>query len=52
LEAGVPEEAYENAFALQICADDVFLKATGRHLCLLLNFGKSRLEIARVAHDL
>jgi GxxExxY protein len=29
-----------------------YLKATGRHLCLLLNFGKSRLEIKRVAHEL
>ena len=29
-----------------------YLKATGLHLCLLLNFGKPRLEIKRVAHDL
>ena len=29
-----------------------YLKATGLHLCLLLNFGRSRLEIHRVAHDL
>jgi GxxExxY protein len=29
-----------------------YLKATGLHLCLLLNFGKSRLEIQRVAHRL
>ena len=27
-------------------------KATGLHLCLLLNFGKSRLEIHRIAHGL
>jgi GxxExxY protein len=27
-------------------------KATGLHLCLLLNFGGSRLEIRRIAHDL
>jgi GxxExxY protein len=29
-----------------------YLKATGLHLCLLLNFGKPRLEIHRVAHEL
>jgi GxxExxY protein len=29
-----------------------YLKATGLRLCLLLNFGKSRLEIQRVAHGL
>ena len=29
-----------------------YLKATGRQLCLLLNFGKPRLEIKRVAHGL
>ena len=29
-----------------------YLKATGLHLCLLLNFGKSRLEIQRIAHNL
>ena len=29
-----------------------YLKATGLRLCLLLNFGKPRLEIRRVAHDL
>lgn len=29
-----------------------YLKATGLHLCLLLNFGKSRLEIQRVPHRL
>jgi GxxExxY protein len=29
-----------------------YLKATGPRLCLLLNFGKSRLEIQRVAHGL
>lgn len=28
------------------------LKATGLHLCLLLNFGRSRLEIRRIAHGL
>ena len=28
------------------------LKATGLQLCLLLNFGKPRLEIKRVAHGL
>jgi GxxExxY protein len=32
------------------CAN--YLKATGLQLCLLLNFGKSRLEIKRVAHGL
>ncbi|HUD59037.1 MAG TPA: GxxExxY protein [Acetobacteraceae bacterium] len=29
-----------------------YLKATGLHLCLLLNFGKPRLEIQRIAHSL
>ena len=29
-----------------------YLKATGIHLCLLINFGKPRLEIRRVAHGL
>ena len=29
-----------------------YLKATGLHLCLLLNFGRSRLEIRRIAHNL
>ena len=29
-----------------------YLKATGLHLCLLLNFGKPRLEIKRGAHGL
>ena len=29
-----------------------YLKATGQRLCLLLNFGKPRLEIQRVAHGL
>jgi GxxExxY protein len=29
-----------------------YLKATGLHLCLLLNFGKSRLEIQRIVHGL
>ena len=29
-----------------------YLKGTGLHLCLLLNFGKPRLEIKRVVHGL
>jgi GxxExxY protein len=29
-----------------------YLKATGLHLCLLLNFGKPRLEIRRIVHGL
>ena len=29
-----------------------YLKATGLRLCLLINFGKPRLEIRRVAHGL
>lgn len=28
------------------------LAATGLHLCLLLNFGNSRVEVQRVAHGL
>ena len=29
-----------------------YLKATGLHLCLLLNFGKARVEIQRIVRDL
>jgi GxxExxY protein len=29
-----------------------YLKATGLHLCLLLNFGKPRLKIQRIARGL
>ena len=29
-----------------------YLKATGLRLCLLLNFGRPRLEIHRIAHEL
>ena len=29
-----------------------YLKATGLHLCLLLNFAKPRLQIHRIAHEL
>ena len=29
-----------------------YLRATGMHLCLLLNFGKPRLEIRRIVHNL
>ena len=29
-----------------------YLKATGLQLCLLLNFGKPRLEIKRMVHGL
>jgi len=29
-----------------------YLKATGLHLCLLLNFATPRLEIHRIAHEL
>jgi GxxExxY protein len=42
-------KALDNAHTAQ-CLN--YLKATGLHLCLLLNFGKSRLEIQRIAHDL
>jgi GxxExxY protein len=42
-------KSLDNAHAAQ-CLN--YLKATGLHLCLLLNFGKSRLEIQRIAHDL
>ena len=40
-------KALDSAHAAQ-CIN--YLKATGLHLCLLLNFGKSRLEIQRFAH--
>jgi GxxExxY protein len=41
--------ALDDAHRMQ-CTNN--LKATGLRLCLLLNFGKSRLEIKRVAHGL
>ena len=40
-------KAPDNAHTVQ-CLN--YLKATGLHLCLLLNFGKPRLEIHRIAH--
>jgi GxxExxY protein len=42
-------KALDNAHTAQ-CLN--YLKATGLHLGLLLNFGKSRLEIQRIAHGL
>jgi GxxExxY protein len=42
-------KALDDAHRMQ-CAN--YLKATGLHLCLLLNFGKPRLEIKRVVRDL
>ena len=42
-------KALDNAHTAQ-CLN--YLKATGLHLCLLLNFGKPRLEIYRIAHGL
>jgi GxxExxY protein len=42
-------KALDNAHTAQ-CLN--YLKATGLHLCLLLNFGKPRLEIQRIAHEL
>lgn len=42
-------KALDSAHAAQ-CIN--YLKATGLRLCLLLNFGKSRLEIHRFAHGL
>jgi len=29
-----------------------YLRATGMHLCLLMNFGRPRLEVRRVVFDL
>jgi GxxExxY protein len=40
-------KALDDAHRMQ-CTN--YLKATGLRLCLLLNFGKPRLEIKRVAH--
>jgi GxxExxY protein len=42
-------KALDHAHLLQ-CTN--YLKAAGLHLCLLLNFGSSRLEIKRVVHAL
>jgi GxxExxY protein len=42
-------KALDNAHRMQ-CIN--YLKATGLHLCLLLNFGGPRLGIKRVAHGL
>jgi GxxExxY protein len=41
-------KALDNAHTAQ-CLN--YLKATGLHLCLFLNFSKSRLEIQRIATD-
>ena len=48
LGAGFAEKVYENALAQ--CIN--YLAATASHLCLLLNFGKPRVEIKRIAHGL
>jgi GxxExxY protein len=42
-------KALDDAHRMQ-CTN--YLKATGLHLCLLLNFGRPRLEIKRVVHGL
>jgi GxxExxY protein len=42
-------KALDDAHRMQ-CTN--YLKATGLHLCLLLNFGKSRLEVKRVVRGL
>jgi GxxExxY protein len=42
-------KALDDAHRLQ-CTN--YLKATGLRLCLLLNFGRPRLEIKRLVHDL
>ncbi|HXA21523.1 MAG TPA: GxxExxY protein [Acetobacteraceae bacterium] len=42
-------KALDDAHRMQ-CTN--YLKATGLQLCLLFNFGKSRLEIKRVVHGL
>jgi len=42
-------KALDDAHQMQ-CVN--YLKATGLQLCLLLNFGRPRLEIKRVAHGL
>jgi GxxExxY protein len=42
-------KALDDAHRMQ-CTN--YLKATGLHLCLLLNFGQPRLEIKRVVHGL
>ena len=42
-------KALDEAHRLQ-CLN--YLKATGRHLCLLLTFGKPRLEVRRIANGL
>jgi hypothetical protein len=57
LGTGFLEKVYENALVHELRKSGlavsqqhpmVDLKATGLHLCLLLNFGKPRLEIKRV----
>ena len=48
LGAGFAEKVYENALAQ--CIN--YLAATASHLCLLLNFGKARVEIQRIVRDL
>lgn len=42
-------QAFDESHRLQ-CLN--YLKASGLHLCLLLNFAKSRLEIKRIVHAL
>jgi hypothetical protein len=49
LGCGYLEKVYENALLLELHKSG--LKATGIHLCLLINFGKPRVDVKRIVNN-